>query len=103
MDLYVGGVQQLLVPHVIGRVARSERQLQISVVDAHGGPVKTTQSVTESPSASSSVKGHRTEEEFFRDAWDKKFGKEAAVEWRQFMERVREAEIPGFIESRRID
>ena len=96
MDLYVGGVQQLLVPHVIGRVARSERQLQISVVDAHGGPVKTTQSVTESPSASSRVKGHRTEEEFFRDAWDKKFGKEAAVEWRQFMERVREAEIPGF-------
>lgn len=97
MDLYVGGVQRLLIPHVIGRVARSERQLRISVVDAHGGFLKTTHSETESPSAGPTprVKGHSTEEEFFRDAWDKKFGKEAAVEWRLFMDRVRAAEIPG--------
>jgi hypothetical protein len=101
MDLYVGGAQRLLIPHVIGRVARSERQLQISVVDAHGASLKTTQVVTETSPASPTptAKVYRTEDEFFRDVWDKRFGEEAAVEWRKLMDSVNQAEIPGLTVS----
>jgi len=96
MALYVGGAQRLLVPHVVGLVARAERQLEISVIDERGEPLKATVKTQAAQGRRSQFpKGNRTEDEFFRTVWAKKFGQQVVDDWYAFADQVREAEVPG--------
>jgi hypothetical protein len=97
MALYADATRRVLVPHLVGLVARAERQLQISVVDEQGRPRPATAAFETAPrERSTRPKPNRSEEEFFREVWAKKYGQQSVEQWHSFVGRVRDAEIPGF-------
>ena len=99
MDIYERGGDRILVPHVVGTVARAERKLEIRVVDATGGHLR-AQVDTAQTSATRPGKPNRGEDYFFREVWGRKFGEASITTWQGFIDQVTEADIPGLIISK---
>lgn len=96
MALYASVGQRLLVPHVVGLVARAERQLQISVLDERGETLKARVSTEAAQGPRSRLtRTNRSEDDFFREMWAKKYGQQAVDDWYAFADQVSEAEVPG--------
>lgn len=96
MELYERGNERILIPHVMGLVARAERQLEIRVVGVNGESLRAQVQTGPVPRvAAGRGKKTRSEDGFFREVWATKFGETSINEWRLFMDQVRDAEIPG--------
>jgi hypothetical protein len=100
MDLYERENERILIPHVIGTVARAQRQLEIRVVDATGAPLRAHAEAGHTPRERPAGKPNRSEDHFFREVWAKRFGERSVVDWQLFIDQVKEAEIPGLIVSK---
>ncbi len=90
MALYRSGKDHLLVPHLVGRVEKAQRQLQIQVTVRDGRAPAVT--VTEAAEPVASARGGGKNEE----AWFRKWGFPDAVEdCKRVLAALERANVPG--------
>jgi hypothetical protein len=100
MDIYERGAERILMPHIVGTVARAERKLEIRVVDASGGHLRAKADTPQVSGARPGGKPNRDQDYFFREVWARKFGEASITAWQGFIDHVTEADIPGLLISK---
>ncbi len=100
MDIYERGRDRILVPHLVGTVARAERQLEIRIVDASGAHLRAKVDTAQPVDTRPGGKPHRDGDYFFREVWVRKFGEPSITAWQGFIDQLTEADIPGLLISK---